>query len=75
MEKEDKGKLYAKLMDEACDYVSGGLTLKEFYTKHEKDQAKRNLLIKHSMAFHNLWKHFELLHERKKQKYSLGEAL
>ena len=31
--------------------------------------------MRHSLAFNNMWKNFELLQERKKQEYSLEEAM
>lgn len=48
-------------MDEACAYVNAEMTLQEFYTKHKINVSKRNLLMRHSIAFNNLWKNHELL--------------
>lgn len=58
---EDTAILYKQLMDDACDYVNAGLTLEAFYAKHKINVSKRNLLMRNSMTFNNLWKNYELL--------------
>lgn len=67
--------IYRELLNEACRYVRGGLTQQEFYAKYEPLEGKSNLIMKHSIAFSNLWKNFPIWKKQKKQEYTLEESM
>ena len=75
MEKDDVGRIYKELLDEACEYVFAGLTFHDFFTKHEVNKAKKHLLLRHGLQFSQLWKNLPLCKEVKKPAYSLEETM
>ena len=75
MKKGDFNMMYKELMDDACNHVHGGLSLTEFYAKHEHAEARRNVVIRYGGLFSNLWKNYPLLKQVKKPEYSLEQSL
>ena len=75
MEQKDASLLFKKLVDEACDYIKAGMTLHQFYKKHEKSQADSNMIIKHSSYFNNMFGNFPFLKEIKKPKFTLEQNM
>ena len=67
--------MYGKLIEEACDYVHAGLTLKSFYAKYEQIAVKRKIIMRNSLTFSNLWKNFPLLKEVQKPAYTLDQTM
>ena len=57
-EKQNESVICKQLADEACTYVCAGMNQFEFYDKHETCEVKRNVIMKNSFMFNNLWKNY-----------------
>ena len=66
MEQKDAAILFKTLTDDACKHIIAGISQQEFFKLYKCKEAERNMLIKHTTYFTNMWKNYEQWEPQKK---------